>query len=452
MRIDSYNKKIASLIVIFPPLILILYAVVSYAIFYSSEKESDEKISQYYKKHILTQVVNTLQTRVDSINSLITSNKNNPEAIKSFLKNIKLSDNKHIIILKNDGTLFYSTLKKEQLPLNLLKTIDGLYEDKDYIILAKDDNPLNYKVISFIKKDALYKNINFVFHQLNVARNSSLTKTIFWLVLIWFLLLFISVWLSTTVYKRLKEYEKSIDDSNKDIIFQSRQAMLGELLPMIAHQWRQPLNKISAVLMRMRFEIMSGHINPQTLDRQSQMIEDSIDLMSQTIDDFRTFYRPKEEPKEVDLSVLVRKAGYFLDELLKRKKIKFNTNLMPVTMKIHANELLQVLINLIKNASDEVPVRGEIDITLREFDDGRVELRVEDNGNGIPEDKLEKIFEAHESSKQASMGLGLYMSKLIIEDRFGGKIKAYNTPRGAGFLIVLYKREEEEIIYPSQRG
>jgi signal transduction histidine kinase len=264
-------------------------------------------------------------------------------------------------------------------------------------------------------------------------------RTVFWLILVWIILLFVSLWLSSRVLKQLKKYEKSIRESNKDIIFQSRQAMLGELLPMIAHQWRQPLNKISSVLMRMRFEIMSGKTNTQTLDRQSQLIEDSVELMSQTIDDFRTFYRPKEEPQEVDIAVLVRKASYFLDELLKRKKIALNQDLTSVTLKIHANEFLQVIINLIKNASDAVAVRGEINILLREFSDGRVELRIEDNGTGIPKDKLEKIFEAHESSKQASMGLGLYMSKLIIEDHFGGKIQAYNTPRGAGFLIVLYK-------------
>ena len=438
MRIDTYNKKIAALIVIFPPIILIVYAVVSYAILYSSETKSDEYIINFYKKEVTSQAMNTLKTRVSTLNEFINYNKNNLNNVTSFLKNIKITDNRHLVLLK-DNKIFFSTLKNSNIPLEIIKNIEGLYEDKNYIAAAKDNRNMGIKIVAFMKKDNINKTIKNIKHELIKARNSSLRDTIFWLAVIWFLLLFISLWLSTSVYKRLKDYEKNIDESNKDIIFKSRKAMLGELLPMIAHQWRQPLNKISAVLMRMRFEIMSGHINPQTLDSQSQIIEDSVELLSQTIDDFRTFYRPKEEPQEVDISILVRRAAYFLEETLNKKKVKISKDLMPVNIRIYQNEFLQVLMNLIKNASDAVDIGGEINISLKEFNDGRVELRVEDNGTGIPEDKLEKIFEAHVSSKQASMGLGLYMSKLIIEDRLNGKISAYNTSKGAGFLIRFEK-------------
>ncbi len=439
MRIDSFNKKIAILIVIFPPVILIIYAIVAYFIFYSSDKTSTNTILQHYKQEMRVNSLNVLKTKVYTVDNFLTISSSNLKNILQFLKSIKVQDNAHIAILKKDNTLLYSTQEKSKVPLNILSKISNSYEDNNYIALLKYNKSTNFKIVVFISKDRLEKNIAKVKKDLENTSHSSFIGAIFWLVLVWFVLLFVSLWISTSVYKRLKSYEKSIRESNKDIIFQSRQAMLGELLPMIAHQWRQPLNKISSVLMFMRFEIMSGKTNTQTLDRQSQLIEDSVELMSQIIEDFRTFYRPKEEPQEADIAVLVRKASYFLDELLKRKKIALNQDLTSVTLKIHANEFLQVIINLIKNASDAVAVRGEINILLREFSDGRVELRIEDNGTGIPKDKLEKIFEAHESSKQASMGLGLYMSKLIIEDHFGGKIQAYNTPRGAGFLIVLYK-------------
>ncbi len=436
MRIDSYNKKIAALIVIFPPIILIIYAVVSYSIFYTSENTSDKKIIQFYKKDVTEDIINSLKTKVNTLAIIVSNNDKN--LFKNVLSSLKVYDCKHIILFKNDKIIF-STKKNLEIPKRILNVADGYYESRDYIVYSKYANN-GIKIVAFMKKEDIQKKINYIKNQLDNARESSLKNTIFWLTLIWFILLFVSLWLSTSVYKRLKEYEKSIDNTNKDIIFQSRQAMLGELLPMIAHQWRQPLNKIASVLMRMRFEIMSGHPNTQTLDRQSQIIEDSVELMSQTIDDFRTFYRPKENPQEVDLSIIVRKAVYFLEEPINKKKIKVIKNLMPIKYTLYENEFLQVLINLIKNAVDAVKEKGEIDIFLKEFNDGRIELRVEDNGTGIPEDKLEKIFEAHESSKQASMGLGLYMSKLIIEERIGGKISAYNTPRGAGFLILLYRK------------
>jgi len=240
------------------------------------------------------------------------------------------------------------------------------------------------------------------------------------------------------IQRKLREYKQTLANTNNSIIFQSRKAMLGELLPMIAHQWRQPINKIASVLMKMRFEIAKGEPNPSALDRQCQTIENSVELMSNTIDDFRSFYRPKENPEPTDLSIVVRKAVYFLDELLEKKKITIQQSLASVYLSIHANELLQVIINLIKNASDAVDEGGVIAITLKDMDN-YVEIRVEDNGTGIPQDKLEKIFEAHESTKQGSMGLGLYMSKIIIEDHFNGTIVAYNTEMGAGFLIRLPK-------------
>jgi len=443
LRIDSYNKKIASLIVIFPPILLIIYAIVSYTIFFTSESSSDRYIINHYKKEAITQVLDTLKTRVYTLDKFINNNKSTFSNVITFLKNVKINDNIHLVILK-DNKVFFSTLNKDKLPMSVLKRVNGVYEDNNYLAVSKINNTLGFKIVSFMNKDKIRNTVNKIQEKLNKSRRESLRQTIFWLAIIWFLLLFISLWLSTSVYKRLKEYEKSINDTNRDIIFKSRQAMLGELLPMIAHQWRQPLNKISSILMRMRFEIMSGNVHPQTLDRQSQMIEDSVDLMSKTIDDFRTFYRPKEEPQEVDLATLVRRAAYFLEEPINKKKIILHKDLMSVNMRLHQNEFLQVLINLIKNATDAVEEGGEINISLKEFEDGRfeearIELRIEDNGTGIPEDKLEKIFEAHESSKQASMGLGLYMSKIIIEDRLKGKIKAYNTENGAGFLIVLYK-------------
>jgi len=438
--INKYtSKRIAAYIAVFPPILMLVYALVTYSIFFNSQKEQNNYILKLQQSRLSAVTEKTLKTRVYTIDKFINNEKNKKE-IFNFLNSIRVKDKKSIVIFNKNGNVLYKSLKSiSPKLLKRLYNIMGEYKDNHLMVIESHKNKRGWKIISFCNRNSYLKDLNKTKEELANATQSTLQKSLFWLVISWFIMVFFSFTLAVIVLNKLSGYEKKIRMSNENIIFQSRQALLGELLPMIAHQWRQPINKIASVLMRIRFELANGSPNVDTLDRQAQQIEDSVELMSNTIDDFRTFYRPKEEPEYVDISLLIRKAIYFLDELLERKKIKIKNDLSPVKVKLHANEFLQVIINLIKNASDAVSVKGQISVSLRELKDGSVEVRVEDNGTGIPQDKLEKIFEPHESTKQGSMGLGLYMSKLIIESHFGGIIKAYNTPRGAGFLIRLPK-------------
>ncbi len=433
------SKRIAAYIAIFPPILMLLYALVTYSIFFNSQNEQNNYILKLQENRLASITEKTLKTRVNTIDSFIDNEKHKQEIFK-FLNSIKMHDKKGIVVFDKNGKVLYKSENNiSPAFLKRLYHINGLYKDNNLLVVEAHKNKIGWKVVSFCKRDHYLKDLNKTKTELLNSTKLTLQKSLYWLVISWFILVFFSFSLAVMTLNRLSKYENKIKRSNENIIFQSRQALLGELLPMIAHQWRQPINKIASVLMRIRFELANGSPNVTTLDRQAQQIEDSVELMSNTIDDFRTFYRPKEEPEYVDIALLIRKAIYFLDELLERKKIKIKNDLSPVKVKLHANEFLQVIINLIKNASDAVSEKGQISVTLRELKGGVVEIRVEDNGTGIPQDKLEKIFEPHESTKQGSMGLGLYMSKLIIESHFGGLIKAYNTPRGAGFLIRLPK-------------
>ena len=440
MNRKNRSKRIAAYIAAFPPILMLIYALVTYVIFFTSQKEQNSYLLKLQESRLAAMTEIALKTRVDTINNLINNAKNKRE-IFEFFKSIKMHDKKDIIVFDKSGKkILYTTSKKIDPVLSKkLYSVNGIYKNTNLLAVEAHKNRLGWKVVSFCRRVNYQKDLDIIKNELANTTKKTLQKSLFWLAISWFILLFFSLTLATVVLNRLTRYEKEIKTNNENIIFQSRQALLGELLPMIAHQWRQPINKIASVLMRIRFELANGSPNVDTLDRQAQQIEDSVELMSNTIDDFRTFYRPKEEAEYVDLALLIRKAIYFLDELLQRKKIKIKNDLSPVEVKLHANEFLQVIINLVKNASDAVGVKGQISVSLRELEGGIVEVRVEDNGTGIPQDKLEKIFEPHESTKQGSMGLGLYMSKLIIESHFGGIIKAYNTSRGAGFLIRLPK-------------
>ena len=433
------SKRVAAYIAVFPPLILLIFAIVTYFIFFNSQNEQNNRIIKLQENRLAFITKESLKSRVYTINKFI-NNVKNKKVIYDFFKSITIHDQKKVVIFdKNRKIIYKSRSKIDPILKNRLLAIKSEYTGNNLLAIATNSNRLGLKIVSYCERNSYKKELTLIKKELAIATTKTLNKSLIWLAITWFILLFLSLMLAASVLTKLRKYENEIKTNNEKIIFQSRQALLGELLPMIAHQWRQPINKIAAVLMRIRFELANGSPNVDTLDRQAQQIEDSVELMSNTIDDFRSFYRPKEEAEYVDIALLIRKAIYFLDELLERKKIKIKNDLSPVEVRLHSNEFLQVIINLIKNASDAVGVKGQIAVSLRELKGGTIEVRVEDNGTGISQDKLEKIFEPHESTKQGSMGLGLYMSKLIIESHFGGIIKAYNTPRGAGFLIRLPK-------------
>jgi len=436
------TSRISAYVFVLPPLILLIYAVILYMVFFSSQVNSNQQIYEK-EKNILTEVsIKSLKSIANTINNYINNEKSQKE-IKEFFNGIKVDDSNQIVVLNKNRQVIFSTADIDTKLLKKIANTKKLYKSDNLIIVKIDKNRLHWNIVAYSNQKNYKKYLNDIQEELQHTTKKTITKGLFWLVISWFILLVLSLWLAIKVFNKLKGYEATLRENNENIIFQSRQALLGELLPMIAHQWRQPINKIAAVLMRIRFELANGSPNIATLDRQAQQIEDSVELMSNTIDDFRTFYRPKEQAESVDVSLLIRKSFYFLDELLERKKIKVKNDLFTSYAELHANEFLQVMINLIKNATDAVGVQGQISVTMRELGSDTIEIRIEDDGTGIPQDKLEKIFEPHESTKQGSMGLGLYMSKLIIESHLGGEIKAYNTPRGAGFLIKIPKRQSK---------
>jgi len=162
--------------------------------------------------------------------------------------------------------------------------------------------------------------------------------------------------------------------------------------------------------------------------------------MSETIDDFRTFYRPKNETEVADLRRLILKAIEFVDGPIRKKDIRLITHLHNIQYRLYANEFLQVMINLIKNAADASEQHGEITVDLFEKD-GVVRIVVSDRGKGIAVENLNKIFEPYYSTKENSMGLGLYMSKMIIEKHMHGEIRAEPIAEGGTrFIICLYRQ------------
>ncbi len=248
------------------------------------------------------------------------------------------------------------------------------------------------------------------------------------------------------------DFERVIAESNAkdDIIYtQYKLAQIGELMGMIAHQWRQPLASILSVTSSCKLKLDLDKFNLDDLNDRTAFIEHisesifkietSVDFLSKTMDNFRKFYRDDGEIEFITVIELIEHTLTLVNDPRLKFKFKCNGN---IKLKIRSNQIIQVFLNIIKNASDVFKERdisnGEIIIECAE-DNTNIYICFSDNGGGIADDVLPYIFEKSFTTKQnkGGTGLGLYMSKLIIENKCKGSIDVIKIDSGAKFKISL---------------
>ncbi len=223
---------------------------------------------------------------------------------------------------------------------------------------------------------------------------------------------------------------------------QFEQAALGEMIGVIAHQLKQPLNAISLYIHDMVDSFHHGDLDRKTVDRVQDGAWKSIMFMSQTIDDFRNFFRPDKQKKSFLLKDAVEMITNLLSKQLAARGVEIEVSIdQTLRVESYENELQQVLLNLLSNASDVFHERRiaspKITITAERSDRAAV-ICVEDNGGGIPDEVLPRVFEQYYTTKgEVGTGLGLYMSKMIVNESLGGEIRVENGENGARFIIVL---------------
>jgi len=238
--------------------------------------------------------------------------------------------------------------------------------------------------------------------------------------------------------------EKTEENARKDrmIIHQARLAELGEMIGNIAHQWRHPLTRLSLILQNLKALQAKKKLTPDKLTEMLTTAHEQIFFMSDTIDHFKDFYKPGDEavvfPARHAYDKVIDIVGYDL----KHKNIAI-TCTAEEEMMLHGNPnaFAQVLLNLIGNARDALMERdiSGAKIELHAFYDGdRIRITIRDNAGGIPDEILGKIFEPYFSTKaEQGTGIGLYMVRTILEEKFGGSVSVRNDARGALFEITL---------------
>ncbi len=245
--------------------------------------------------------------------------------------------------------------------------------------------------------------------------------------------------LNKTLESRIKIEVNKNREKDSAMFHQSRLAQMGEMLAMIAHQWRQPLSAISSTNSAINLKAQLGTLDNDTAIIFTNKITQYTQYLSSTIDDFRKFFKSDKEKSDTTYNKLVADTLQIIEVSISNHDIKLivNTNSDKIVT-TYDNEIKQVLLNLIKNAED-VLIDRKIDNPIIVVESIDNQITVSDNAGGVPIDIIDKIFEPYFSTKlkKDGTGLGLYMSKTIIEEHCEGKLTVSNNKDGAVFKIIL---------------
>ncbi|AXX91519.1 two-component system sensor histidine kinase [Malaciobacter molluscorum LMG 25693] len=244
---------------------------------------------------------------------------------------------------------------------------------------------------------------------------------------------------------KVKEEIEKQRKQEQMLIQQSKLAAMGEMIGNIAHQWRQPLNALGLVMQNIQFAYKTGDLDEEFIQRSVNKANMLTTNMSKTIDDFRNFFRPNKDKELFDVAKTVKKAIELMESTLQNHQINLKEDIKE-DIKVYGfeNEFSQSILNIISNAKDALVERkikeAEIRIKTKQTQE-EVIIEIEDNAGGIKEDIKDKIFEPYFTTKEEGKGtgIGLYMTKTIIENNMQGKIFIKDIQNGISFIIKLPK-------------
>ena len=242
--------------------------------------------------------------------------------------------------------------------------------------------------------------------------------------------------------------EQNKQKQEQILLQNSKMAALGEMISVISHQYKQPLNTL-LLLASDTHELLSGKNGDKMALKNIENIRMNVELMNETIDVFRDFYKEDFCEKEFDLIDVLDDVLYICRPQLQVKNIelRFTYDDGPHEIKGYANYIKHVLMNLITNAKDELAKKAKstdnfipyVEINLRQ-DENKFIVTIEDNANGVDSELLDKIFEPFFTTKgDDGTGMGLYLCKLIFEKKLRGDIRLANAKNPTKFELELLK-------------
>jgi signal transduction histidine kinase len=379
-------------------------------------------------------------------------------------------------VFNEDDTFVIRVQPTDRLQENIQNLFSLLYLDENiekyllYVILQISSQDPNEIIFYFSEKSLqvqfpisieTYRKIYFVFNEIKLVENKNSS---FAVVQIDFLK---NISIETLLNSRISEaisvdtdietFKTIEKERDRERIFnqQSKHAMMGEMIGAIAHQWRQPLAVVSGNLFNIEDECLSGEFDEEFLRDEIETAEKSLNYMSNTIDDFRNFFAPTKNKRDFsveeaivnsisivfaqlksnNISVFMKSGDFEISEFYEKKK---STSSHIISG--YPNEFTQVILNILSNSKDAIIENGiengEIQVVVTS-NNKMVLITIIDNGGGIPQGVIDRVFEPYYTTKEEGKGtgIGLYMSKMIIEDNMNGIIEVENIQGGASFKI-----------------
>ena len=349
-----------------------------------------------------------------------------------------------------------------------IKIIAKLNETLEAGISSRNDEPILNSIfqkaldsIDSEKREEIYNKWVYINYQ-KETNYDSLNKLLF--IIIGFILIFILFYRQYLLKKMNEELNEKIkiemkknEEKTRISIQQSRMASMGEMLENIAHQWRQPLSTISVAASGIEIKKELNILNDEELSDSLRHIKNATQYLSNTIDDFRNFFVKDKIPSNINIRNTLNKTIDLISSTLAKEEITLIRNIQNINFTSYENELIQVLMNIFINAKDALANRKSeklIIVVIKQIEDNLV-IKIKDNAGGVDSSIIDKIFEPYFTTKHQfnGTGIGLYMSKLIVEKHLIGEISVKNidfifnskTYRGALFELVLplkYNKQE----------
>jgi signal transduction histidine kinase len=383
---------------------------------------------------------------------------NMKKEVLEYISRLKTNENNYFFILDyNNKTVFqkvdnvvdksfqkFSSKKEDELFEKIFKLIKdgGEFITYDYKII---DSEIPLTKTSYVKslnnwgwilgKGFYHDYINQIIEDKSTQLNKEFNKKIKNILLITFiltvLLLFISLYISKILEKKFQNYKIEINKQQHILSQQSKMAAMGEMLGNIAHQWRQPLSVITTLASGMKLQKEFDCLDDETFNKSIENINNSALYLSNTIDDFRNFFRTDKEEVKFRIKDIFEKVLKLTEAQFKNNNIVLISDIKDYELFGYENEFIQALINILNNAKDALEaINTEKLIFISTYEkDNKAFIKITDNANGIDNEIIDKVCEPYFTTKHQSKGtgIGLYMTEEIIVKHMKGNLLIRNV-------------------------
>ena len=247
------------------------------------------------------------------------------------------------------------------------------------------------------------------------------------------------------LFESNKISKEELHKKDEILIHQSKMATMGEMIGVISHQLKQPLNILSLYCSDVKDSYKHNEIDDEFIKKFDLNTQEQITFMTETINSFTDFFNPNKEKKQFSLNSAINSTIHLLDKQMINNNITLHPTIGNENVYGVESELQQIFLNLITNSKDAFIDKNiekrEINITSLTKDKSSIVI-FEDNAGGIPDENIEKIFDPYFTTKKYGTGTGLYMVKLVVQNSFEGKLKIQNTDKGVKFIIELKSEKD----------